>query len=130
MNAESSQPHHPPSIPPAQPLTASKVEMKEDVPPTPQTPQNHHQQNLGQPQQTPDINTPQGVKNKAQLKGWSNLRLGDTPATPSLGTPMGQIPSQMKSRTVDTSNTFAAFQKAAKEKSERFEEVLGNSLLK
>ena len=65
------------------------------------------------------MNTPQGVKNKAQLKGWSNLRLGDTPATPSLGTPLGQIPSQMKSRTVDTSNTFAAFQKAAKEKSER-----------
>ena len=95
--------------------------MKEDVPPTPQTPQNHHQQNLGQQQQQPaaDMNTPQGVKNKAQLKGWSNLRLGDTPATPSLGTPLGQIPSQMKSRTVDTSNTFAAFQKAAKEKSER-----------
>merc|ERR1711936_1142479 len=70
-------------------------------------------------QQAADLNTPQGVKNKAQLKGWSNLRLGDTPATPSLGTPLGQIPSQMKSRTVDTSNTFAAFQKAAKEKSER-----------
>ena len=132
VNAEISQPHSP-SV---QTPSVTKVDLKEEVPPTPQTPQNHHLPPQQQ-QHTPDMNTPQvlqahlteqadhmlclqGQKTKGALKGWSNLRLGDTPATPSLGTPMGgQVPSQQKSRTVDTSNTFAAFQKAAKEKSER-----------
>ena len=61
----------------------------------------------------------QGPKTKGALKGWSSLGLGNTPATPSLGsTPLGgQPPSHQKSRTADTSSTFAAFQKAAKEKS-------------
>ena len=52
----------------------------------------------------------QGEKNKGVLKGWSSL--AGTPVTP------GALPLGGKSRAA-ASDTFAAFQKAAKEKADR-----------
>ena len=139
VNSESSHPQSP-TLPPAQPPIAVKErEVPREVPSTPQTPQNHQMPSnlVQQQQQTPDMNTPQvqiwsgydqleqlsfcqGPKTKGALKGWSNLRLGDTPATPSLGTPLSGTPaSHQKSRIADTTSTFAAYQKAAKEKADR-----------
>jgi len=60
------------------------------------------------------LNTPQGPKTKGALKGWSSL-------IPEKVTPVA-TPSPVvgpKSRTVNASDTFAAFQKAAKEKEAR-----------
>ena len=52
----------------------------------------------------------QGQKTKGALKGvWSSL--AGPPVTPQLPTP--------KTRTVNPSDTFAAFQRAAKEKADR-----------
>jgi len=118
VHSEGSLPQsHSPTISQAQ--ATNKVEPKEDVSLHTQTPQNHHIAGSMVQQNTPDLNTPQGPKTKGALKGWSNLRLGETPNTPSLGTLGGQPPSHQKSRPVDTSSTFAAYQKAAKEKADR-----------
>jgi len=66
--------------------------------------QNHHNS---------DLLTPQGPKTKGALKGWGNLSSG-TPTGP-----MSQQTSAQKPRSVDSTSTFAAFQKAAKEKADR-----------
>ena len=55
----------------------------------------------------------QGPKTKGALKGWGNL----SNATPT--GPMSQQTSAQKPRS-DSTSTFAAFQKAAKEKADRF----------
>merc|ERR1719419_563251 len=117
VNSEGSRTHSP-TLQHSQPQTNLKVETR-DEPHTPQTPQNHQLPMGMASHQTPDINTPQGPKTKGALKGWSNLRLGDTPTNPALGALGGQPPSHPKSRPVDTSSTFAAYQKAAKEKADR-----------
>lgn len=67
----------------------------------------------GSPTQQYNAETPQGDKSKGALKGWSSL--AGTPVTP--GSAGGALPIG-KSR-VATSDTFAAFQKQAKEKADR-----------
>merc|ERR1712025_1484805 len=64
-----------------------------------------------------DLNTPQGpAKTKGALKGWGNLSssMTSTPTGPMLTPVSGQKQSQL-----NTSSTFATFQKAAKEKADR-----------
>ena len=94
-------------------------------PPGPVTPgnsQNHNNSDL----LTPQVSTAalgllpthvflylQGPKTKGALKGWGNLSSG-TPTGP-----MSQQTSAQKPRSVDSTSTFAAFQKAAKEKADR-----------
>ena len=62
----------------------------------------------------------QGPKTKGELKGWGNLgkSVSTGPAGPmSHGTP---TPGQKQRQSVDTSSAFATFQKAAKEKADRW----------
>merc|ERR1712107_620145 len=65
----------------------------------------------------PDLNTPQGPKTKGALKGWGNLSssMSSTPGPSPMTTPQ----SGQKTRPVNTSSTFATFQRAAKEKADR-----------
>jgi len=88
-------------------------------PPTPITPIPGNHLNVSQSagHNSADLNTPQGpAKTKGALKGWGNLSssMTSTPTGPMVTPVSGQ-----KQRQVDTSSTFATFQKAAKEKADR-----------
>jgi len=87
-------------------------------PPTPITPIPGNHLNVSQSagHNSADLNTPQGPKTKGALKGWGNLSssMTSTPTGPMLTPVSGQKQSQL-----NTSSTFATFQKAAKEKADR-----------
>ena len=59
----------------------------------------------------------EGPKTKGALKGWGNLSssMSSTPGPSPMTTPQ----SGQKTRPVNTSSTFATFQRAAKEKADR-----------